>query len=109
MSPSLGAIAVILAAALVGFAIARLFDRDSGGYVDKYNNMATYPKKIIHLVFAGALCFMFAYLMPPIVAAAGVVLVGAAYEKGQGYFSWLDLAADAVGAALAALYVSRFL
>ena len=77
------------------------FDHDAGGYVDRWLNTATYPKKGVHLIAGFAVTLALAHIVPAPWAVAGTIVAGGAYELGQGFFSWRDWAADAVGAVLA--------
>lgn len=98
-------IALVVAAGLAG----HFLDPDKGGYVDSPFNKATYPKKEVHLVHGAVVCFLLALWFPLWYCFGVVLVVGAVYEKAQGFFSWLDLLADVVGAGLVCLIIlARF-
>lgn len=80
-------------------------DPDEGGYEDKWNTLANFPDKGVHALAAFALTGVGVDLgARPWVAAASVCAAGAAFEFSQGYVSKMDIAADCVGAAGAALW-----
>ena len=80
-------------------------DPDEGGYEDKWNTLANFPDKGVHALAAFALTGVGVDLgARPWVAAASVCAAGAAFELSQGYVSKIDIAADCVGAAGAALW-----
>ena len=82
-------------------------DPDEGGYQDKWNTLAAFPDKGVHALAAFALTGVGVDLgARPWVAAASVCAAGAAFEFSQGYVSKMDIAADCVGAAGAALWRS---
>ena len=82
-------------------------DPDAGGYEDKWNTLANFPDKGVHALAAFALTGVGVDLgARPWVAAASVCAAGAAFEFSQGYVSKIDIAADCVGAAGAALWRS---
>lgn len=80
-------------------------DPDQGGYEDKWNTLANFPDKGVHALAAFAITGVGVDLgARPWVAAASVCAAGAAFEFSQGYVSKIDIAADCVGAAGAALW-----
>lgn len=80
-------------------------DPDEGGYEDSWNTAAAFPDKAIHALAGWALTGIGIDLgARPWIAAASVCAPGAAFEFSQGYVSRIDIAADCVGAAGAALW-----
>ena len=100
---------VFYGALLTGAALSFSYsvDPDAGGYEDKWNTLANFPDKGVHALAAFALTGVGVDLgARPWVAAASVCAAGAAFEFSQGYVSKVDIAADCVGAASAALWKS---
>ena len=100
---------VFYGALLTGAALSFNYrvDPDAGGYEDKWNTLANFPDKGVHALAAFALTGVGVDLgARPWVAAASVCAAGAAFEFSQGYVSKMDIAADCVGAASAALWKS---
>ena len=98
---------VFYGALLAGAALSFNYqvDPDEGGYEDKWNTLANFPDKGVHALAAFALTGVGVDLgARPWVAAASVCAAGAAFEFSQGYVSKIDIAADCVGAAGAALW-----
>lgn len=94
---------VLFAGAALSFQYS--VDPDAGGYEDKWNTMAAFPDKGVHALASFALTTVGVDLgAKPWIAAASVCAAGAAFEASQGYVSKIDIAADCVGAAGAALW-----
>ena len=94
---------VLLAGAALSFNYS--IDPDAGGYDDNWNTAAAFPDKGVHALAGFALTTVGVDLgARPWVAAASVCAAGAAFEFSQGYVSKIDIAADCVGAAGAALW-----
>lgn len=80
-------------------------DPDEGGYDDGWSTAAAFPDKAVHALAGWALTGVGIDLgARPWVAAASVCAAGAVFELSQGYVSQIDIAADCVGAAGAALW-----
>lgn len=99
-------IGVIVALSALAVVVAHTFDQDVGGYRDGWLTRAYMPDKLVHAAFGALLCFALSRAMPPVVAAVGTGVIGAAYEVGQGFFSWRDLVADVAGALVVVLYLT---
>ncbi len=93
----------LIAGAALSFQIS--VDPDEGGYKDGWSTAAAFPDKAVHALAGWALTGVGVDLgARPWVAAASVCAAGAAFELSQGYVSNIDIAADCVGAAGAALW-----
>jgi hypothetical protein len=82
-------------------------DPDEGGYHDGWQTKAPFPDKVVHALASFALTGVGVDLgARPWLAASTVCAAGAAFEYSQGYVSYMDISANCVGAAGAALWKS---
>jgi len=105
--PSASSSRIFYGALLAGAALSFQYsvDPDEGGYEDGWSTAAAFPDKAVHALAGWALTGVGIDLgARPWVAAASVCAAGAAFELSQGYVSRIDIAADCVGAAGAALW-----
>jgi hypothetical protein len=91
----------LVALVVIGAMAGRFLDPDKGGYVDSFRTTITTSDKLYHAALGALLMFVLARVMPLEWAYGGVLVAGGGYEIGQGYASWRDFAADAVGALVA--------
>lgn len=94
-------LSAICGALLLAAFFAGRLDLDAGGYRDGFGTRAPFPDKAVHAVCAYGLTLTLAMLLPGWMAALATTAAGAAYERGQGFFSMYDLAADVFGALIA--------